>query len=406
MFHYHLAMVRDQASLQGHSDVPTTNREDCMFDKVRVSRGGVLKPWALAMAASGLVACGASDAPDAQGAASGAASASAPKPALSVQVVRPTKQDWSAQLSAHGAVAPWQEVIIGAEVGGVRLTEVYVNVGDGVRRGQVLAMLRQEGLNAELNAYRAQVAEAQALLFEAQLNAERARQLKQSDAMSAQESQRALTAEQTAKARVDALRAQVVTQELKIAQSRIVAPDDGVISSRAATVGSTAQPGQELFRMIRQSRLEWRAEVPSADVIRIKPGMSVTLQGPTGAPVTGKVRAVSPTVDAATRNGLVQVDLPVAATQSSGLKAGMFASGAFEISRGDALTVPQSAVLLKDGFSYVFAVRQGVAQQIKVQVGRRQGDRIEVLQGVSPEQDLVASGVGFLVDGDAVRVVK
>jgi HlyD family secretion protein len=380
-----------------------------MFDMVRVSWGGVLKPLAAASVVGALVACGASTAPessDAKGEKGEKTAANAPKPALTVQVVRPSKQNWSAQLSAHGAVAPWQEVIIGAEVGGVRLTEVHVNVGDVVRRGQVLATLRQEGLTAELNAYRAQVAEAQALLFEAQLNAERARQLKQSDAMSVQESQRAFTAEQTAKARVDALRAQVVTQELKIAQSRIVAPDDGVISSRLATLGSTAQPGQELFRMIRQSRLEWRAEVPSADVSRIQPGMNVTLQGPAGAPVTGKVRAVSPTVDAATRNGLVQVDLPVAATQASGLKAGMFASGAFEISRGEALTVPQSAVLLKDGFSYVFAVRQGAAHQVKVQVGRRQADRIEVLQGVSADQDLVASGVGFLVDGDAVRVVK
>lgn len=365
-------------------------------------------PWMVPMGVmvALLSACGEPSTGSSSGASSAAEAASAVKASLSVQVLRPQAQEWAATLTAHGAIAPWQEVVIGAEVGGVRLTEVLVNVGDQVRKGQLLAVLRLEGLVAELQAYQAQLAEAQALLNEAQLNAERARQLKQSDAVSSQEAQRALTAEQTAKARVEALKAQVRTQELRIGQSRIVAPDDGVISSRAATLGSTAQPGQELFRMIRQSRLEWRAEVTSSDVASIRPGMSVSLQGPSGAPVVGKVRAVSPTVDATTRNGMVQVDLPVAAAQASGLKAGMFASGAFEISRSKALSVPQSAVLLKDGFSLVFAVKDGKVRQLKVKVGRRQGDRIELLEGVAPDAELVASGVGFLVDGDTVRVVR
>jgi RND family efflux transporter MFP subunit len=197
----------------------------------------------------------------------------------------------------------------------------------------------------------------------------------------------------------------VAAQELRLAQSRITAPDDGVISARAATVGSTAQPGQELFRLIRQGRLEWRAEVASADLARLRPGQDVSVQGPQGQAVSGRVRTVAPTVDAATRNGVVQVDLPVAAAQASGLKAGMFASGRFEVSRSPALSLPQTAVLLKDGFAYAFTVQSGKVQQVKVQLGRRQGDRVEVVQGLSPEADVVASGVGFLVDGDAVRVV-
>lgn len=348
-----------------------------------------------------LSACGS----DTSAPAGAASAASAVKAALTVQTVRPERSEWVAQLSAHGAVAPWQEVIVGAEVGGVRLTDVLVNVGDVVRKGQLLAVLRQDGLQAELLALRAQVSEAQALQFEAQANAERSRTLRDSDAVSGQELQRALTALQTAQARVEALKAQVAAQELRLGQSRIVAPDDGLISSRAATAGSTAQPGQELFRLIRQARLEWRAEVPSADLARIRPGMDVVLQGPAGAPVTGRVRAVAPTVDASTRNGMVQVDLPVAATQASGLKAGMFASGRFEITRSAALHLPQTAVLLKDGFAYVFVVRDGVAQQAKVQVGRRQGDRVEVVQGLEANTDVVAAGVGFLVDGDPVRVV-
>ncbi|HRH18775.1 MAG TPA: efflux RND transporter periplasmic adaptor subunit [Aquabacterium sp.] len=349
-----------------------------------------------------LVACGKSEDTSTTGAA---ASGAAVKPSLSVQLVRPLKQDWPLTLTAHGAIAPWQEAVIGAEVSGLRLMDVLVNVGDGVRKGQLLASLRADSLQADLAASRASVAEAQALLQEAQANAERARSLRQSDAVSAQEAQRALTGEQTAQARVDALKAQVASNELRLAQSRILAPDDGIISARLATAGTMVQPGQELFRLIRQSRLEWRAEVAAADVARLTPGLLVSLKAPGTAAVQGRVRSVAPTVDAVTRNGLVYVDLPVAATQSAGVRPGMFASGTFELSRASALTVPQGAVLLRDGFSLVFAVKDGKVRQTKVQIGRRQGDRIEVLQGITPETDLVASGVGFLVDGETVRVV-
>jgi hypothetical protein len=84
----------------------------------------------------------------------------------------------------------------------------------------------------------------------------------------------------------------------------------------------------------------------------------------------------------------------------------VFASGVFETGRSAALTVPQSAVLLRDGFSQVFAVKASKVQQLKVQTGRRVGDRIEVLQGLTPDAELVATGAGFLVDGDTVNVVK
>ncbi|MEY4428849.1 MAG: hypothetical protein RLZZ182_1538, partial [Pseudomonadota bacterium] len=177
-----------------------------------------------------LVACQPKESATGDAPGASAASAAEGKAALTVQTVRPQRAEWASHLAAHGPVAAWQEVIVGAEVGGVRLTDVLVNVGDAVRKGQLLAVLRQEGLQAELQALRAQVSEAQALQMEAQANAERSRVLRDSDAISAQELQRATTALQTAQARVEALRAQVAAQELRLAQSRITAPDDGVIS--------------------------------------------------------------------------------------------------------------------------------------------------------------------------------
>jgi HlyD family secretion protein len=214
-----------------------------------------------------------------------------------------------------------------------------------------------------------------------------------------------LTAEATALAKVNALSAQLALQELRLRQTRVVAPDDGVVSARLATVGAVVQPGQELFRLIRQNRIEWRAELPAADLLRIKPGMVAHIQVPGGPLVQGRVRMVAPTVDASTRNGLVYVDLPSAA-MASGARPGMFASGRLELVQARGLTLPQSAVVLRDGFSYVFKVDQrGVVARVKVGVGRRVGERIELTQGVDEHSRVVSSGAGFLSDGDTVRVV-
>jgi HlyD family secretion protein len=188
---------------------------------------------------------------------------------------------------------------------------------------------------------------------------------------------------------------------VRLSHTRVVAPDDGVISVRMATVGAVVQPGTELFRLIRKNRLEWRGEVAAPELARIKPGMAVAVTPAGGAAVTGTVRVVAPTVDAASRNGMVYVDLP---NPGSG-KAGMFARGEFNIGEQSALTLPQSAVLLRDGFSYVFRLGEGnKVQRIKVGVGRRNGDRVEIVSGLEATARVVSQGAGFLADGDVVRV--
>lgn len=334
-----------------------------------------------------------------------ASAARSARPALSVQVVRPEQANWALELSANGAIAAWQEAVVGAELSGLRLDAVLVNVGDRVRKGQVLATLAGEAVRADIQNAQASLQEAQALAAEAKSNADRARNLRAADAISAQEAQRSLTSEQTALARVESAKAQLAAQELRGRQTRVVAPDDGVISSRSATVGAVVQPGAELFRLIRQSRLEWRAELPSAELLRVQPGMKAVATPPGGQPVEGRVRMVAPTVDGGTRNGIVYVDLPASATQA-GARAGMFAPGKVAVGQAGGLTVPQTAVLLRDGFSYVFVVEaQQSVRQVKVKVGRRQGERVEVLEGLKEGVQVVAAGVAFLADGDTVRVV-
>jgi len=280
-----------------------------------------------------------------------------------------------------------------------------VQVGDRVRKGQLLARFDTRVAEADLAQQRAAVLEVEASLAEAAANAQRARELQPSGMISAQQFTQALTAERTLRARLDAQRAAVHAQELRLAQGQVLAPDDGVISSRSATVGSVAQPGQELFRLIRQGRLEWRAEVPAVDLARVRAGQRVRI-APVGAEaVTGRVRMVAPTVDPATRNGLVYVEL-AAGLGASGLKAGQFARGEFEAGQLEGLMLPQSAVLLRDGFSWVFVLGPDQkVRQTKVSTGRRDAQRVEITAGLAPEARVVASGAGFLADGDTVRVV-
>ncbi len=330
-------------------------------------------------------------------------SASAPKPALTVSVTTPQSGQWPKLIAANGSIAAWQEAVIGAEAQGLRLVDVAVQVGDRVKRGQLLARLQSDSLGAELAAARANVVEAQAAMAEAKANAERARQLQASGAISTQQIQQYTTGEATASARVASLQAQVKANEVRLSQTRILAPDDGVVSARLATLGAVVSPGQELFRLIRQNRLEWRAEVAASDLGTLAAGMPVRITPAGGHELLGKLRMVAPTVDAQTRNGMVYVDLPLAA---EGAKAGMFARGEFEIGTGRGLTLPQTAVMLRDGFSHVFTVGPDAkVTQTKVVVGRRIGDRIEIVSGLAENARVVAAGGLFLGDGDTVRVV-
>jgi HlyD family secretion protein len=330
-------------------------------------------------------------------------SAPAAKPSLTVTVEKPRTSDLPLRLGARGNLAAWQEAIVGAEANGLRIARVNVNVGDVVKRGQVLVEFSPEMIAAELAQTQAQVIEAEAEAANAAANGDRARGLRASGVLTAQLINQYLTAEQTARARVEAYRAAERVQKLRLAQTKVLAPDSGVISARSATVGAVVPAGMELFRLIRQGRLEWRAELTATEMARIKPSATASVQTPAGKAVAGKVRVVAPTVDAATRTGLVYVDLPA----HPELKAGMFISGEFNVGNAAALLVSPQAIVVRDGFNYVFRLDAGnKVSQIKVGVGRRSDGKIEVVSGLAADATLVVSGAGFLNDGDTVKVVS
>jgi RND family efflux transporter MFP subunit len=331
-------------------------------------------------------------------------SVQATKPALSVNVTKPTKLEINQQVIANGSLAAWQEAIISAEANGLKITEVRVNVGDRVKQGDVIAVLQSDIVRAELAQVEGSLAEAIANALEARVQTDRAKSLQVQGFFSNAQLSQALATDAIAQARVQSARAAVQLQTVRLSQTQVKSPDAGVISNRQATIGSVVNSGTELFRLIRQGRLEWRAEVTASDIGRIKVGAPVKITAASGQVLQGKVRMVAPSVDAQTRNALVYVDLT---DQIGSARAGMYAKGEILLGQSKAMTVPQTAVVLRDGFSYVYTV--GADQKVtqtKVQTGRLSGDRQEILSGINSDDQVVVSGGAFLNSGDTVRVVN
>ena len=373
--------------------------------------------------------------------AAASAAQAAPKPTLTVTAGLPESTRLPIRLAANGNIAAWQEAIVSAESTGLRLTEVRANVGDRVKAGQVLATFSTDSVQADVAQARASLLEAQAGAADARANAERARSLQSSGALSVQQINQFLTLEKTAQARAEAAQALLGAQQLRGRQTQVRSPDSGIISARTATVGAVVGSGAELFRLIRQGRLEWRAEVTSSELGRIQAGLPVSVLPASGGELRGRVRMVAPSVDPLTRAALVYVDLPSMSTArmvaslpagaaepalpgrgrsapSGGSAAhevasvgaalpGMFARGEFELGATDALTIPQRALVVRDGFNYVYRLgADNRVSQLKVQTGRLAGERVEVVSGLPPDARIVVNGAGFLNDGDLVRVAE
>ena len=325
------------------------------------------------------------------------------KPALTVTTELPDVRNWPQKISTTGNVQAWQEAIIGSEVAGLRLAELYVNVGDAVKKGQLLARFADEMTTLDLDQQHAAVDEAHARFVQAEAKAESSQRLKDAGMTSTLDNIQNQSTAQIAQAQLKAAEARVKVQKLRLTYTQVRAPDDGIISSRTATVGSVMQSGSEMFRYIRRNQLEWRAEVPEGPLQKIRVGQKVNLHTAQGEVITGKVNRISPVVDAQSRNGSVYIEL----SATKNLKAGMFAQGELELGRTNATTVAQNAVVVRDGYSYVFKVgEEGRVAQVKVRIGRRMEGRIELQDGMAADAQLVTAGAGFLSDGDLVRIAN
>lgn len=321
-----------------------------------------------------------------------APSAAAVTPALTVTRQSPHLEEWPDTIDAPGAVFAWQEASIGTQIAGYQLVDVRVNVGDRVKKGQILARFDPALLQAE-------EAQIKANFEQADANRQRALALQASGGISAQDVLGFVT-------QAKATEALLNSKRLQLRYTDVVAPDDGTISSRTATLGAVTSVGQELFRMVRQDRLEWRGELTAEQLRGVRAGQQVRLELPDGSASMGRVRTIAPLLDTTSRIAIVYVDLD----RSTTARAGMYADGHIVLQTTNTLVVPAEAVVVRDGRSYVFKLDAvGTAPskvtRVAVSTGRHNGDLVEIITGISARDEVVVKGAGFLDDGDVVRVV-
>ncbi|QLL64326.1 efflux RND transporter periplasmic adaptor subunit [Sinorhizobium mexicanum] len=324
-------------------------------------------------------------------------------PALTVSLVTPALREWPETIPASGWLKPWQEAVIASETSGLRVTDVLVDVGSVVTKGQTLVQLSQQSVLADLRKQAAAVETAKADLAKAKANADRARQLGPSGAISDEKVAERLTDEQMAIASLESQQAALDSQKIKLAQTTVTAVDDGLITSRTANLGAVVSTGTELFRLVRQQRVEWQAEVSARFLSRISEGLSVRINVPDERPVQGKVRLVGPSVSTETGRAIVYVTLPADVHPPVGL----YVTGSIELKTTSALTVPETAIVFRDGMSYVFTIgNDRRVRRVRAETGRHKNGEVEILSGINQSSRIVASGGAFLSDNDLVNVAE
>ncbi|RNF83319.1 efflux RND transporter periplasmic adaptor subunit [Montanilutibacter psychrotolerans] len=328
-------------------------------------------------------------------------SAPATTPSLTVETVTPRMQVLARQVNASGAIAAWEEIAVGVEVSGLRVTEVSVEVGDTVRRGDVLVRLDARTLRAKAAQSEAALAQAQANAAVAAKRAKRTRELATQHFISQQDADQAEAEAINAEAQLRTVRSALEAARVELDFTEVRSPQDGVVSARSVHPGQVAGATGELLRLIRDRRLEWRAELAEADLTRVTPGMLIRLAGPDGATVEGRVRQVSPALNERRRTGLIYADLP----QPGPLRAGMFTSGVIVLGNEQGLVIPFDAVVRRDGRAYAYVVDdQNRARERLIQTAVTAGTYVHVREGLRADERVVARGGGFLGDGDLVRV--
>ena len=330
-----------------------------------------------------------------------------------------------------GTLVPRDEILVSPEVEGLRITDLLVEEGDRVTKGQVLAKLSlemivtQEASNAAAIARaeaaivqaQSQIVQAEAANVEARQSLERAQALSKTGNATAAVLEQRVSAAQGAEGRLAAARGGLQSAQADLATARaagaeialrrartdIRAPEAGIINRRTARIGATATAvGEPLFRLIARGEIELEGEVPETSLARIQVGNPASLDLDDGRQLRGKVRRVYPEVDRATRLGKVRIRLgddPV-------LRIGAFARGNVEVARRTGVAVPVSSLLYAaDGRASVLVAKDGRVEARPVTTGLSAEGFTEIRAGVAAGESVVARAGSFLRDGDRVRPV-
>jgi len=361
----------------------------------------------------------------------------APKPP-SVSVVKAETGTIAETILLTGTLVARDEILVNAEVEGLALVELLAEEGDKVQRGQVLARLSRDMLDAQLaqntatiSRAAAAIAQARNQIMEAEANAKqaeaayvRAQTLKERGNASTETLEQREAVARVSRARVaaseDALRlaeadkvlaeAQRRELQVRLARTEIKAPASGIISRRTARIGSLVSvAGEPLFRIIGAGAIEVEADVPETSLARLRVGQPASVR-PAGMtePVPAKVRLVAPEVSRTSRLGRVRlaVDPGPVSGPVPGLAVGAFARGSVEVARSEGTLVPNSAVLYRPDGAVVQIVRDNTVETRPVVVGLKAEGKVEIRKGVVPGEEVVAVSGTFVRDGDRVTPVS
>jgi RND family efflux transporter MFP subunit len=322
------------------------------------------------------------------------------------------------ELLLAGALKPKELVEVNAKVTG-RVQKLNFQIGDRVKRGDLIALLEDDELVQQVNRAMASltVAKAAAAQREAELANSRA-DLVRFEALFREGlvPQRDLEAHQTAArvvesqlqlARAQQAQATAELNELKIRreQTRIVAPMNGWVARRHVDVGALVSPSTPILTLVNLATMVTLASVPEREVGALRVGMEaeVHLDAFGDRLFTGHVARVSPVLDAATRSALVEIEIP---NPDGRLKAEMFARVKLNTaSTRQTVLIPREALVYRGEQPGVYIVREGAPEFRAIETGTMQGDLVEALTNLQPGTRIVATGASMLTEGDRIRVV-
>lgn len=378
-----------------------------------------------------------------------------PAAVLTVMAVKAVEEEISNSLNVTGNIAAWDLMNVQPSASGLKITDIFVEENQKVRKGQLLIKLDDSVLKtqllsaqAKLNNYKAQLSkarnpnrsqdisrqqaildQAKANLDNAQLNEQRYETLYSQGAVSRYDLDTRKTALETAQAMynqqkqqldllnegsriediqisqsvVNDVEAQIKQLNVLIEQTFVTAPDDGFILERFAHLGDVVSTSSKLLSIVRANRFDLQAKVPEADLSKIKIGSRVEISSDADSNLktVGKVRQIGPSVDLANRQAVIKIDL----SYVQGMHIGQFVKGKINTGKTKTITVPSKAVIDKDGNNFVFTLKNDIAVLTPVQVNGRVNDKVQI-KGLKSAQEIISDGAGFLKDGDRVRIIR
>jgi RND family efflux transporter MFP subunit len=332
-------------------------------------------------------------------------SAQAAKPAIpTVTVTAVGRSAAPTTVTIIGTIDARYDMPIGVEGDGGRVAAIYVEAGDHVRQGQLLARLNVAVLKPQVGSLAASLEQARAEAELAAAEYRRAEAVGTAGALSAEETERRRSAAVTAAARVKVSAAQLAEAQARLDRADVRAPADGTILTRNVELGQTATAGGEaLFRLSRGGEIELRGQVAEQDLPLLRPGQTaaVRLTG-INRPFEGRVRLLGAVIDPQTRLGTVRIALP----EDPNLRPGAFARAEVTISDAERAVLPQTAVLTDDRGTYVLIVgAQGRIERRAVRVTGIVSNGVTIEQGLSGDEQVVATAGAFLQEGEVVNAV-